>query len=188
MSAQNTSSNRQLCLALGDFILAFSQLCGILEYVALYLICRSGPQTLYDRTSASISELTAKPLSNIVFSLIVQAGPERWSADDLAIIKTYRKELDALIEERNRIVHDVWASASVEPNEEMEELWKRRRRRLSPKTGVYMQYTSVTVSDLEIQSKRARELFVVIQNIAVTSTSDIYISLARVVDAAKKNI
>ena len=188
MSDQTTSSNTELSLALGDFVLAFSQLCGSLEHVALYLICRSGSQDLYERTATSISELTARPLSNIVFSLIAKAEPDRWSSDDLVIITKYRKELDALIEERNRIVHDVWASASVHSQEETEKIWKRYRRRLSPKAGANVQYSSVTLSDLELQSKRARRLFVLIQNIAVTSTSEIYIPLVRVVDAAEKNL
>ena len=173
--------SQELPLALGNFVMAFSRLCGILEYTAQLLMCRSGPEDLFERVATPISGLTAQPLANIVFSLIAQARLGRWTNEDLSLLKECRKELNNLIEERNRIAHDVWASIPEESTDGVEDRWGRYRRRLSPTSGAHIARSLITIAEIEMQSRHADRLMLVIQTIAVAAIGDLEIALSKVV-------
>lgn len=181
MSSSADLIGQELPLALGNFVMAFSRLCGILEYTALLLMCKSGPEDLFERAAIPISGLTAQPLANIVFSLITQARLGRWTEEDLGLMKECRKELNSLIEERNRIAHDVWASIPEESTDGVEVRWGRYRRRLSPTSGAHIARSLITIAEIEIQSQHAERLMLVIQTLAVTAIGDLETALSKVV-------
>ena len=163
---------------IGKFIAAFSRLHGILEYVALLLICRDGPIELYERASISIAGLTTQPLSNIVFSLITQSRGESWSPEDKALVKQCRKEIDLLIAERNRVAHDVWASIPQEEPNEAGPPWIRSRRLASPLKGQLLSAAEINASYLSDQSIHVDRLMYAVQILAITAIGDLRVPLS----------
>ena len=107
LSAQE-ATDEPLFHAIGEFVVRFSHLTSITEHLTATLISHGGSQDAYKRARIAVSNLTAQPLANAFFAVLKEFETPTWTANDQAILKCARTELDSLIAERNRFAHDSW--------------------------------------------------------------------------------
>src|SRR3546814_17731785 len=89
-------------LALGRFVVRFSGLLTALELstVRMFDLGPDGPRTML--IEAALSERTASPIAASFFSVFHKKWDGLLTVDDLEILKTLRREIEALIKECGR--------------------------------------------------------------------------------------
>jgi len=102
----------QTHVALGRFVVSFSSLLHNLETSTIHLLSPepNGRQWLLLR--AAVADRTASPIGSAFFSVFHKRWEGALTEDDIKILKAMRRELDDLIKERNRLMHDAWMSTT----------------------------------------------------------------------------
>ncbi len=94
--------------ALGKFVVSFSGLLHSLETSTVQLIapfCEYGQMM---RMNTAIADRTASPIVGAFFSVFYERWKSHIGTDEKKILKVLRRELDSVVKERNRLMHDVW--------------------------------------------------------------------------------
>lgn len=130
----------QTHVALGRFVVSFSRLLHALESSTIHLLSPepNGRQLLL--LGAALAERTAMPISSAFFSVFYKRWEGTLTEIDIKILKAMRLELDDLIKERNRLMHDAWLSTSIDEEEGPHALTRFRIR----KHGKGVDYESQT--------------------------------------------
>lgn len=144
-SEPENTTNEQLFLAIGEFFVTFSHLISITEYLTAALISKDGDEKAYRRARIAVSNLTAKPLSNAFFSVINEFETQKWTANDHAILKRSRTEMESLVEQRNRFAHDTWHLGHPNLPRPSADSWHRIRTIGTPSAGLRTDFEVVTV-------------------------------------------
>jgi len=144
--------------AIGKFVVEFSQLQHMMEYMTVVALSQDGDRESSDRAWAVVSGRTAQPVVDGFFSLCVQIYKNEWTEEDFALLKAARKEIQNLIEERNRLAHDVWSLGH--PNYPVPEGFDALRFKYgtSASKGALRSARPVTVSELDAMSNKLRRL------------------------------
>lgn len=113
VSKEQEELNNQIYLSLGKFVVSFSHLLHALEESTIFLfgLGPDGARTILIK--AALTDRTAYPISSAFFSVFFQKWGDLVTDDDLKIMKVLRKEIQDLIEKRNRIMHDAWMGQTV---------------------------------------------------------------------------
>lgn len=156
---------------IGRFIVSFSHLQSITELMIVHWLAPDGESDSHQRVWAVISGQTMQVIADSFFSLCNQIKSSEWSKEDFFVIRCVKKEIDALISERNRIAHDVWSLGH--PNRPLPENSDAERVRFgrSPNKGATMDRHPVTVSDLEALTATANRLRNVITHMGAMGLS-----------------
>ncbi len=111
-SKEQEELNNQIYLSLGKFVVSFSHLLHALEESTIFLfgLGPDGARTILIK--AALTDRTAYPISSAFFSVFYQKWGDFVTNDDL-IMKVLRKEIQDLIEKRNRIMHDSWMGRTI---------------------------------------------------------------------------
>lgn len=97
--------------SLGGFVVAFSRLLFALESSTAYLISPAPANWVLIRTA--LSDRTAAPIVASFFSVFSQRWHGSVTPEDKKILKCLRREIDEVVTERNRLMHDAWMSKTV---------------------------------------------------------------------------
>ena len=95
--------------SIGKFIVEFSQLQHMMEFMTILALPSEEDQQSWDRAWSVLSGRTAQLVSDGFFSLCYQIYKDKWTDVDFRLLNSTRKEVQDLIEHRNRIAHDVWS-------------------------------------------------------------------------------
>ena len=131
--------------AIGKFFVAFSHLHSTAELLVVHLLASEDPR----RSWAAVSGSTTQPIVETFFSILYEVASDGWTKDDRVLVLSARRQIDALISERNRIAHDIW-SLGGHPNRPLPDGSDAERIRYgrSPKRGAVVTATPVTVQEL----------------------------------------
>lgn len=113
--------NEKIYRNLGLFVVAFSGTLHALESSTVHLIKTGGdggPEPFPGSVrsvliEAAIADRTASPIIASFFSVFFTRWKNHLTKDDVAILKNLRKELNGLVEKRNRLMHDAWLTSTV---------------------------------------------------------------------------
>jgi hypothetical protein len=100
-------------LALGRFVVSFSGVLYALEQSTVHLVLGGPPAHNTILVEAALADRTASPIVSSFFSVFFKRWEGSLTAKDTEIMKCLRRELDDVVKERNRIMHDAWLSKSV---------------------------------------------------------------------------
>lgn len=148
----------ELFSAIGEFFVAFSGLIAILEHLTAALIARDGDDGAYRRARIAVSGLTAQPLSDSFFAIMQEFESEDWSDTDRAILQQARREMDALIHQRNRVAHDIWHLGHPNLPRPDSESWHKIRTTRSQRSGLSVQFDVVTIESIRKLIDQARRI------------------------------
>lgn len=99
--------------ALGRFVVAFSRLLYSLETSTIHLFGLGPDGERITLIEAALAGRTASPIVSAFFSVFFKRWESHLPEEDMQVLKSLRKELDAIVQERNRIMHDAWMSTTV---------------------------------------------------------------------------
>ncbi len=102
--------NDETYLALGRFVVLFSGVLYSLEHATVRLVGGHRSTTLIE---AALSDRTAGPIVSSFFSVFFVHWGDLVTNTDRLIMKALRRELDDLVRERNRLMHDAWMGSTV---------------------------------------------------------------------------
>lgn len=105
--------NRQTYMTMGKYVVAFSCLLHALETSTAKLIVPEPDGRRMMLLNAALAERTAAPIVGAFFSVFFKYWEGQMSTDDAAIMKCLRRELDDVVKERNRLMHDAWLGTTV---------------------------------------------------------------------------
>ncbi len=100
--------NESTYRALGLFVIRFAGLLHSLETSTIQLF---GVDADYNRNllfGAALADRTAAPIVSAYISVFMQKWEGQMTAEDCKIIKCLRRELDDVVQKRNRLMHDAW--------------------------------------------------------------------------------
>ena len=112
MNEAQSKHDEETYKELGRFVVAFSHLLHSLESSTIFLF-ELGPYQHAIRIQAALADRTAAPIAASFFSVFFKRWEGALSKDEESIMACVRKEIDEIIKERNRLMHDVWLSKSV---------------------------------------------------------------------------
>ena len=113
--------------ALGHIVVNFSLLLHTLEHsTAQYIAGRDGGKYLL--LGAAWGDRTASPIVSAFFSVFYQYWENSVSDNDGKVMKALRSEIDAVVEKRNRLMHEYWGDPSVGGEEGPHEMSRLRVR------------------------------------------------------------
>ncbi|WP_221063479.1 hypothetical protein [Methylomagnum ishizawai] len=116
LSEQQAELNQKIYTGLGKFVVCFSYLLNSLEESTIFLFGIGPDGKRMMLIKAALADRTASPISSAFFSVFFEHWKGKATNEDSKIIKCLRKEIDALIQTRNRIMHDAWMSKIVGGN------------------------------------------------------------------------
>jgi hypothetical protein len=125
---EQSALDTQTHVALGRFVISFSRLLYALESSTIRLLSPEPNGRQHLLLHAALAERTAMPISSAFFSIFYKRWEGTLSEIDIKILKAMRRELDELIKERNRLMHDAWLSTSVGGEEGPHPLTRSRVR------------------------------------------------------------
>lgn len=101
-------------LALGKFVVEFSRLLHYTESATVQLIAPIGTAASGARmlALAALADRTAYPIVSSYFSVFHQYWEEQLTPADIKILQSLRTEIEGLVTERNRLMHDSWQPVS----------------------------------------------------------------------------
>jgi hypothetical protein len=105
--------NAKTYMALGRYVVAFSGLLHALESSTVHLIVPEPDGRKMMLLGAALSERTASPVVAAFFSVFYKHWEGQMSDDDTAVMKCLRRELEDVVKERNRLMHDAWMGRTV---------------------------------------------------------------------------
>ena len=151
--------------AIGRFVVAFSHFHSTTELMVVHLLCPSGKEVDQKRAWAVISGNTTQPIVDSLFSLCHEIKRHDWSDADFQVLTSVRKAIQGLINERNRIAHDVWSLGH--PNRPLPEGSDAERVRFgrSPSKGAVVTDNPVTTEDLHVLTETADHLRGIVRHI-----------------------
>jgi hypothetical protein len=151
--------------AIGRFFVAFSHLHSTAELLVVHLLASDDPR----RAWAAISGSTTQPIAETFFSILCEVAADEWTREDHALVLHARKQIDGLISERNRIAHDIW-SLGEHPNRPLPDGSHAERIRYgrSPKSGVVVTASPVTVLELHELFNKTERLRAVLRALSLT--------------------
>jgi len=157
--------------AIGKFVVEFSHLHNMIELMIVHLLSPSGNSEMHQRAWAVISGQTTRPAMSNLFSLLIEIKSDEWTSDDMGVLNAVRKEIIEIIEERNRIAHDVWSLGH--PNSPLPEDSdaQRFRYKASPRKGAMTSSEPVTVRDINQLTDKINRLDQVIRRIGAIGLS-----------------
>lgn len=103
----------KICLALGRFVVAFSEVLYALETSTAYLILPTPDGVRRTLLNAALADRTAAPIVASFFSVLHKRWEGLVPEADVKILQCLRRELDDLVKERNRLMHDAWMTSIV---------------------------------------------------------------------------
>ena len=142
--------NERTCLALGRFVIAFSNVLFALETSTVFLLNANR-----NLAQAVLADRTARPIAMSFFSLFHARWDNLLTDGDKQIINCLRTELDYLIDTRNRLMHDAWLN-STSGDQELREMVTHRAR--AHRTGVDYKITKYHPDELEKLAAEARRI------------------------------
>ncbi|WP_345854671.1 hypothetical protein [Shewanella algae] len=104
--------NIETFMALGRFVVSFSNLLNSLEESTVYLFGLAGNFQESLMLKAALSDRTAYPISSSFFSVFFQRWGDSVTEEDAKIMGALRNEINNLIKKRNRVMHDAWMNTS----------------------------------------------------------------------------
>jgi hypothetical protein len=113
---------------IGRFVVKFSGLLQALEESTIRLFGFGPDGRRYVLIKASLTDRTANPIASSFFSVYFERWGDDLSDGDKKLLKHLRKEIEALIKERNRLMHDVWLGKTVGGESGPHELARHRLR------------------------------------------------------------
>lgn len=105
--------NSKTCMALGQFVVAFSGVLHALETSTMYLIAPAPDGARWALLGAALADRTAAPIVASFFSVFHKRWEGSLSPEDSKILHCLRRELDDLVKQRNRLMHDAWMNRVV---------------------------------------------------------------------------
>ncbi|MCL6618901.1 MAG: hypothetical protein K6T33_03835 [Thermomonas hydrothermalis] len=116
MTASDEIASAEILTTLGKFVTSFSYLLLALEKSTITLLSPGPvgsivPETVIKQRTllrAALSDRTASPMVSTFFSVIYEKWKDNLCDGDREILKHLRRELDDVIKERNRLMHDAW--------------------------------------------------------------------------------
>lgn len=97
--------------ALGRYVVAFSGLLNALESSTVHLVTRdSREMKLLD---AALGDRTASPIVAAYFAVFYTCWEGQMYEKDFSVMKCLRRELEDVVKERNRLMHDAWLSSAA---------------------------------------------------------------------------
>lgn len=112
-SAEQVSHIEDTYKAIGRFVVEFSTLLASLDGGTLRLI--GGIRAIGNPLlMALLADRTALPIVSSFFAVFGECWKDRMKSEEKRLISLLRKELQELVEERNRLMHDVWMTQYVE--------------------------------------------------------------------------
>ncbi|HEX8163381.1 MAG TPA: hypothetical protein VF538_16035 [Pyrinomonadaceae bacterium] len=108
MTDEQLALNEATYRALGLVVIRFAGLLHSLETSTIQLF---GVSPNYERDllfRAALADRTAAPIVSAYISVFMQRWEGLMTAEDNEIIKCLRRELDEVVRERNRLMHDAW--------------------------------------------------------------------------------
>ena len=153
--------------SIGKFIVEFSQLQHMMEFMTVLALPSEDDQESWDRAWSVLSGRTAQLVLDAFFSLCCQIYKDKWTGDEFRMLNLTRKEIQQLIEHRNRIAHDVWSLGH--PNYPVPEGHDALRFKYSTsaRKGALRSAQPVSVLELNTLSENARRLNSVIRQIGM---------------------
>lgn len=145
----------------------FSQLQHMTEFMTVIAVTQDEDKESWQRAWAVLSGRTAQPVVHSFFSLCVQLKQDEWTSEDFTLLKAARKEIQNIIEERNRVAHDVWSLGH--PNSPLpdESGALRYKYSISGRRGALRAATPITVAQLDELSDNANRLKIVVSYIGL---------------------
>lgn len=105
--------DEETCRAIGRFVVSFSGLLFSLETSTVQMLHPEPDFTRRLRIEAALADRTASPIVSAYFSVFYHFWGEALTESDARIMKCLRRELDEVVQTRNRMMHDAWLSVSV---------------------------------------------------------------------------
>ncbi|REL39150.1 hypothetical protein DYD21_04115 [Rhodohalobacter sp. SW132] len=135
--------------AIGHFVVEFSHLHSMMELMSVNMISNPGSSSSRNKAWILVSDQTTYPVMSKLFSLLMEEKIDVWSSEDKNVINSIRKEIIKLIEERNRISHDIWSLGhpNTPISDEADAL--RFRNTSSPKKGISKNRTPITITTIK---------------------------------------
>ena len=157
--------------SIGKFVVEFSHLHSMIELMTVHLLSPSGKSEMQQRAWAVISGQTTRPAISNLFSLVIESKGDEWTSEDMGVLNAVRKEIIGIIEERNRIAHDIWSLGH--PNSPLPEGSDAQifRYKASPRKGAITSSKPVTVQDIDQLSSDVNRLRKVIMRIGAIGIS-----------------
>lgn len=157
----------KLFIAIGKFLVSFSELISITEHLTSLLLSEGGNEDVYRKARIVVSNSTAKPLADSFFSLLKDFETKKWTGDDELIVKEARKEFDNLIKKRNRFAHDVWHLGHPNLPRPSHDSWHSIRSFGSPRSGLKTEFEEITIDKIESWIKHTKRIDVNIRQLAL---------------------
>ena len=104
--------NQETYLALGQFVVSFSHLLHSLEVSTVQLLDLGLDHKKSLLVKAALADRTASPITSSFFSVFFEKWGELITEDDARIMKALRTEIQSLVEQRNRFMHDAWMNTT----------------------------------------------------------------------------
>lgn len=153
--------------SIGKFIVEFSQLQHMMEFMTVLALPREDDQQSVDRAWSVLSGRTARLVSDGFFSLCCQIYKDKWKDDDFRLLNSIRKEIQELIEHRNRIAHDVWSLGHPNYPVPDEHDALRFKYSTSARKGALRSAQPVSILELNTLSDNASRLNSVIRQVGL---------------------
>lgn len=152
------SGQRYTFQCIGEFVVGFSHLNSMLQLVIFHLLDQTKRNIEFAEVAALVGDKQIKSLTNSVFSLMAYHFSSKWTMEEFEIIIKIRKEVDKIIEFRNRMSHDTWGFGH--PNQPLIERSDALlvRHILSPKEGIKFKKDPVLNEKLVDYSSRLKVL------------------------------
>ncbi len=93
--------------------MSFSHMLHSLEESTIHLFGLGPDGTKTILIKAALADRTASPICAAFFSVLFQRWGNLITDDDTRVLKCLKKEIQGLIEQRNRIMHDPWMSKTI---------------------------------------------------------------------------
>lgn len=167
-SLENTQSSKgelakiHVFQAIGEFMVAFSQLHHALHMNICSALSQGGPSDAFRIAFTALGERGTQDTLNSFFALCHETKQSIWKREDFEILSSLRGEIQLIIEERNRLAHDLWTVGYPyqDPPEGFQAV--RVRNHSSPKRGYIFSSKPFQVEDLHRKVEAIRRIIPII--------------------------
>lgn len=151
--------------AIGRFVVAFSYFHNNVELMVVHLLSLSETEADRERGWAAVSGLSTRKIVGSLLALCKEMKRNDWSVQDFDVLSCVELEIEPLVEQRNRIAHDVWSFGH--PNRPLHDgsLAERVRFVRSQSKEAVVAGEPITVADLNLLIDQSDRLCAVVRHI-----------------------
>ena len=121
MKTAQEALNEETQIALGKFVIAFSHVLVYLEHSTTQLHRLSG-NPLNEEAQAKLAKKTAGPLAEEFYKAFKDYWNGSLTSTDSAVFEQIESEVNQLVEDRNRVMHDAWLTTTDACEETAQEM------------------------------------------------------------------